>query len=325
MAFLYSAMYSIEPQPNQDPSLCSIYPTYPPPHPRSCLHPHPNDRPLQLPHAPTAAQTPLLPHEPLVDPLPHDAAEGPILHQAPRLLLAQPAHAHDLDPAPLEHAEDALVVPRERVLLHGGGAAFELAEGEAEGGDGGAVGCGGGGEDEAGVGQRGGAGEGVEEPFDQGELVRVDGLVRAGDVVGVPHRVRQAVHAQQQGRATGAREFAVEQFEDGPGDRGVFGAEEGEAGEGDVRGHGDGEVVLGWGLGELEGGEDGVGAGDGAEEGGGVGALEVEGRVGGGEGTVFGVAEDEVLGLWDWSAGGMKGASSAMFEGRDSAYLLVCL
>ena len=54
---------------------------------------------------------------------------------------------------------------------------FELAEGEGQRGDDGTVGFGRGGEDEAGVGQREGAGEVVQEPFDEGELVGVDGLV----------------------------------------------------------------------------------------------------------------------------------------------------
>lgn len=70
-----------------------------------------------------------------------------------------------------------------------------MGQGEVEGGDDGAVGFGGGGEDEACVGQGGGAGEVVEEEFDEGELVRVDGLVGVGYVVGVSHRVRESVHA----------------------------------------------------------------------------------------------------------------------------------
>ena len=88
----------------------------------------------------------------------------------------------------------------------------------------------------------------------------------------------------------------MQQFEYGPGDVGVLGAEEGEPGEGDVGRDGDGEFVLCGRLGELEGLEDRVRAGDGAEEGGGVGALGVEGWRGGGEGPVFGVGEDEILG-----------------------------
>lgn len=56
----------------------------------------------------------------------------------------------------------------------------------------------------------------------------------------------------------------------------------GELGERDVWGDGDGEFGSGRRLGELEVLEDGVGAGDGVEEGGGVGALGVEGWVGGG-------------------------------------------
>lgn len=160
------------------------------------LNPHPNDRPLQLAHAPTATKTPLLAHEPLIDPLAHDAASCPILHQAPRLLLAQPAHAPHLHAALFEDAEDPRVVGGEGVFLHGG-IAFELGEGEGQRGDGGAVGFGGGGEDEACVWEGGFAGEVREEPVDEGELVRVDGLVGVGYVVGVSHRVREAVHAEQ--------------------------------------------------------------------------------------------------------------------------------
>ncbi len=48
---------------------------------------------------------------------------------------------------------------------------------------------GGRGEDEACVWERRGAGEVVEEPFDECELVGVDGLVGVGYVMGVPHRM----------------------------------------------------------------------------------------------------------------------------------------
>ena len=160
------------------------------------LHPHSHDRPLQLPHAAAAAQAPFLADEAVVDAVPDHSAEGPVLHQPPRFILAQSAHALHFDPALVEDAKDALIVPGEGILLDGG-VAFELAEGEVEGGDGGVVGGGGGGEDEAGVGERGGAGEVVEEPFDHGELVRVDRLVGARYVLGVLHRVRESVHAQQ--------------------------------------------------------------------------------------------------------------------------------
>lgn len=37
----------------------------------------------------------------------------------------------------------------------------------------------------------------VEEPFDEGELVRVDGVVGVGYVVCVSHGVREAVHAEE--------------------------------------------------------------------------------------------------------------------------------
>ena len=72
-------------------------------------------------------------------------------------------------------------------------------------------------------------------------------------------------------------------------------AEEGETGEGDIRRDRNREVVLTERLGELERLEDRVGAGHGVEEGGGVGSLGVEGWIGGGDGAVFCVAEDEVL------------------------------
>ena len=136
----------------------------------------------------------------------------------------------------------------------------------------------------------------VEEPFDEGKLVGVDGLVGAGYIVRVPHRVRKAVYAQHQWRAAREGEFAVEQGEDGPSDFGVLGAEEGEAGEGDVGGNGDWQVVLGRLAGQLQGFQNGICAGHGAEEGGGVSALGVEGWFGGGEGAIFGCGEDEVLG-----------------------------
>ena len=168
---------------------------------------HPHDRPLQLPHTPAPTQTPLLAHEAVVDPLPHQATEGPILHQRPRLLSRQAADALHVDATGCKHGQDALVVLAKGILLNGD-LAFELGEGEVERGNGGVVGLGGGGEDEAGVGERRRAGEVVEEPFDEGELVGVDRLVRVGDVMGVAHRVRQSVHAQQQGWTTGEGEFA---------------------------------------------------------------------------------------------------------------------
>lgn len=99
--------------------------------------------------------------------------------------------------------------------------------------------------------------------------------------------MRESVHAQQQRGSVRQREFLKQQFEDGPGVVRVLGAEEGEAGEGDVGGDGDGEGVFGGWLGELEGFEEGVRAGDGGEEGGGVGPLGVEGGGCGGEGGVL--------------------------------------
>ena len=148
--------------------------------------------------------------------MPHKPAQCPIFHQAPRFDLGEATETFDLDAALVEDAQDALVVARERILLHGV-VAFELGQGEVERGDDGAVGLRRGGQDEAGVGEREGAGEVVEEPFDEGELVRVDRLVRGGDVVRVPHRVREAVHAEEQRGSAGQCEFPVELFEDGPG------------------------------------------------------------------------------------------------------------
>ena len=126
-----------------------------------------------------------------------------------------------------------------------------MAEGEVEGGDDGAVGLGGGCEDEAAVWERGGTGEVVEEPFDDCELVGVYGLVRVGYVMGVFHRVREPVHAEHQWWAVREREFPVYQFEYRPSDFGVLSAEEGETGEGDIWGDGDREFVLARRLREL--------------------------------------------------------------------------
>ena len=153
------------------------------------LDSHSNHRPLQLAHATTAAQTPFLPHEALIDPLPHNTAERPVLDQAPRLLLGHSAHPLHLHSALPKHTEDTLVVLGERILLYGQ-IAFELAKGEVEGGNDGVIGLGGGCEDEASVWERRGTGEVVEEPFDECELVGVYWLIRVRYVVSVSHHVR---------------------------------------------------------------------------------------------------------------------------------------
>lgn len=89
-----------------------------------------------------------------------------------------------------------------------------------------------------------------------------------------------------------------DELEDGPCGVRLCGAEGGEVGECDVWGDEEGNFGSGLlvGLGEVRGGEDGVGAGEGGKEGGGVGFLVVLGWGCGGDGTVFDAGKDEVLG-----------------------------
>lgn len=136
----------------------------------------------------------------------------------------------------------------------------------------------------------------VEVPADEGEVVGVDGDVGGGYVVRIAHRMGETVDTEEQGRASGEGEFAVEELEDRPGCFGVLGAEAGKPGEGDVGGEGDGGVGGGGLAGESDGFEDGVCAEDGGEEGGGVGALGVLGWGCVGYGAVFCVADYKVLG-----------------------------
>lgn len=68
---------------------------------------------------------------------------------------------------------------------------------------------GGGREDETPVWKRRGPGEVVEEPFDDCELVGVYWLVGVRYVKGVPHRMRQSVHAEYQWWAVRKREFPI--------------------------------------------------------------------------------------------------------------------
>ena len=49
----------------------------------------------------------------------------------------------------------------------------------------------------------------VEEPFDYGELVGVDWLIRVRYVMGVPHRMRQSIHTQQQWWSVRECEFPI--------------------------------------------------------------------------------------------------------------------
>ena len=75
-----------------------------------------------------------------------------------------------------------------------------------------------------------------------------------------------------------------------------MGAELSETGERGVGADGNWEFVLRGRVGQREGLEDGIRAVHGLEEGGGVGALEVEGWVGGRDGAVLCMGEDEILG-----------------------------
>lgn len=84
----------------------------------------------------------------------------------------------------------------------------------------------------------------VEEPFDECELVGVDGFVLfAVDIMRVVHCVREAVHAEQHWWTTRCCQFFHEYLEDGPSRFWVRGSELSESGQGYVLGNGD------WGAG----------------------------------------------------------------------------
>lgn len=144
----------------------------------------------------------------------------------------------------------------------------------------------------------------------------VDGLHGGGHVGAGLHDMREAVEGEEDFRARvfgcgGGGEFGPEGGEDRVGELVVSGAEEGEAGEGEVRLDRDGEGGV-W-VGDGEGGEEGVGACEAGEEGGGVVGLLVKGGRGARERAVFRVAHCEFL-TW-------RGVSGVLTEACEGIYL----
>lgn len=285
---------------------------------------------LELTDNASTGQTPLLANPGVGDVLTEETAAGEVFHEALGLVASEAADGLDLERAVLgggglgrsgvvEDGEDALVCVEvgvglrefRRGGLDAGLAGSELLESDFEAVDGGAVGAGGGVEDDTAVGEGGLAGLGAglqegEEVLDEDEVVGVDGFAVDVVVLGLLHPVGQVVQGHEHGRTglealleAGGRgrggELGPQGLEDAPCDSGVLDTGLGES----LEGHAglDGRLQGGMGLGDGQLGQNLLVCGDDArqESGGGI-VLDVDVRVLIGEGCVGGVGNDEILG-----------------------------
>ncbi|KUI57517.1 hypothetical protein VP1G_10917 [Cytospora mali] len=183
---------------------------------------------LHLPDDTIATRDPLLADLLLVNSSPEHAAGSPVLHQGPRLLLADARDVEHLQARALHDLVGAGVVlpgvgvPGRQILIRDAGLARGLAlDGQLHARVARGVAPAGGSDDGAAVGEGGLAGEQVDEHAHDGQVVAVDELEGRVAVVAHLHDEGEAVEGEEHGRAGRGlaleRQLVPQRREDAPG------------------------------------------------------------------------------------------------------------